>query len=231
LRDDFRKETFPEAHVRALEYQDAEAAGRLGLLGLTAADLGFVLRGADAEARMWSPVAPPIMAGLTRWGKTSELLRQRLLPRGWTQDNPNGLPRTISPDRDIAIVATAGDGGTGAPGASPSNKHPKGIETMRAIGRNVQLAFDFAGLFEDPDLDGDREDEVRETWLLLYYVTPDTIRAELSLPGGITPAGYVDAWRERIILSAIDLTSAAAERRGIPGAGGAADVMVAVERH
>jgi hypothetical protein len=127
-------------------------------------------------------------------------------------------------------VATAGDGGTGAPGASPANKHPKGIETMRAIGRNVQLAFDFAGLFEDPDLERDREDEVKETWLLLYHVTRDEIRAELSLPAGITPAGYVDSWQQRIILPVIDLISAAADRRGISGAGGAADVMVSVEQ-
>jgi hypothetical protein len=113
-----RRQPSPEAHVQALEYQDAEAAGRLGLLGLTLDDLDFALRGADAEARMWSPAAPPIMAGLTRWGKTSELLRLRLLLRGWTQDNPNGLPRTISPDRDVAIVATAGTRPTGTPRAS-----------------------------------------------------------------------------------------------------------------
>jgi hypothetical protein len=216
--------------VQALEYQDAEAAGRLGLLGLTLDDLDFALRGADAEARTWSPAAPPIMAGLTRWGKTSELLRLRLLPRGWTQDNPNGLPRTISPDRDVAIVATAGDGGTGAPRANPANRHPKGIETMRAVGRNLQLAFEFTELFDDPDLGGNREDRAMETWLLLYHFTPEEIRAELSLPAGITPAGFVDAWQERIILPAIDLTSAAAERLGIAGTGGAADVMVTVQQ-
>jgi hypothetical protein len=106
---------------------------------------------------------------------------------------------------------------------------------MRAVGRNLQLAFEFTELFDDPDLGGNREhrameDRAMETWLLLYHFTPEEIRAELSLPAGITAAGFVDAWQERIILPAIDLTSAAAERLGVAGTGGAADVMVTVRQ-
>jgi hypothetical protein len=82
-----------------------------------------------------------------RWGKTNELLRARLVERGWSHDNPKGLPRTISPARDFAIVATTGDAVTGYPGGSPSTKYAKGIATVRAIGRNFhQLAFDFSDL-------------------------------------------------------------------------------------
>lgn len=217
--------------MQPLEHRDAEAAaGRLVLLGLTLDDLDFVLRGADAEARMWGPAAPPIMAGLARWGKTAELLRLRLLPRGWTDDNPKGLPRTISPDRDIAIVPTAGDGGTGAPGANPSNRHPKGIETMKAVERNIQLAFDLPGLVDDPDFVIDGGTEPGETWLLLYYIDENEIRAELSLPAGITAGGYVSEWQERILLPAVDLTSAAADRLGIAGTDRPADIMVSVEQ-
>ena len=128
-------------------YENAAAAKRLAELDLTAADLISALIGADLEARTWTALAPPMMAGLARWGKTNELLRARLVERGWSHDNPKGLPRTISPAREFAIVATTGDVLTGYAGASPSTKYAKGIQTVRAIGRNFhQLAFDFSDL-------------------------------------------------------------------------------------
>jgi hypothetical protein len=185
-------------------YQNAAAADRLAELALTAADLIGVLTGADQEARSWTPLAPPMMAGLARWGKTNELLRARLVNRGWQHDSLKGMPRTISPARDFAIVATTGDAVTGHPDGSPSTKYAKGIQTVRAIGRNVQLAFDFPDLYAEQarwamagDADG------LATWLLLYHVSPDQIRAELSLANGIDHRGHVSAWIERIILPAV----------------------------
>jgi hypothetical protein len=112
-------------------HENAAAANRMAKLTLTAADLISALIGADPEARTWTPLAPQMMAGLARWGKTNELLRARLVERGWSHDNPKGLPRTISPARDFAIVATTGDAVTGYPGASPSTKYAKGIATVR----------------------------------------------------------------------------------------------------
>ena len=137
-----------EVRMEPVVHENAAAANRLAELALTAADLIGALIGADQEARTWTPLAPPMMAGLARWGKTNELLRARLVERGWSHDNPKGLPRTISPARDFAIVATTGDAVTGYPGGSPSTKYAKGIQTVRAIGRNFhQLAFDFSDLF------------------------------------------------------------------------------------
>jgi hypothetical protein len=187
--------------VEPVVHENAAAAKRLAELDLTAADLISPLIGADLEARTWTPLAPPMMSGLARWGKTNELLRARLVERGWWQDNPKGLPRTISPARDFAIVATTGDALTGYPGASPSTKYAKGIQTIRAVGNNRQLAFDFGDLFaeEDPWDSGDR----LATWLLLYHVTSDQVRAELSLANGIDRRGHVSEWIERIILPAL----------------------------
>jgi hypothetical protein len=178
------------------------AADRLAKLTLTAADLISPLVGADQEARRWTPLAPPMMAGLARWGKTNELLRARLVERGWSHDNPKGLPRTISPARDFAIVATTGDAVTGYAGASPSTKYAKGIATMRAIDRNFhQLAFDFSDLYMGKDYWADGDDLA--TWLLLYHVTTGQVRAELSLGNGIDRRGHVSEWIERIILPAM----------------------------
>src|SRR6202046_4576031 len=157
-------------------HENASAANRLAKLTLTAADLISALIGADQEARTWTPLAPQMMAGLARWGKTNELLRARLIARGWSHDNPKGLPRTISPARDFAIVATTGDAVTGFPGGSPSPKHAKGIAIVRAIDRNFhQLAFDFSDLYTGEDFWSDGDDLA--TWLLLYHVTPDQVRA------------------------------------------------------
>jgi hypothetical protein len=183
-------------------HENAAAAKRLAELALTAGDLIGALIGADQEARTWTPLAPPMMSGLARWGKTNELLRARLVERGWAHDNPKGLPRTISPARDFAIVATTGDAVTGYPGGSPCTKYAKGIQTVRAIGRNFdQLAFDFSDLFAGEDRWDDGDDLA--TWLLLYHVTPDQVRAELSLGNGIDRRGHVSEWIERIILPAL----------------------------
>jgi hypothetical protein len=185
-------------------HENAAAASRLAELALTAADLIGALTGADREARTWTPMAPQMMAGLARWGKTNELLRARLVERGWWHDNPKGLPRTISPARDFAIVATTGDAVTGYSGGSPATKYAKGIQTVRAVGRNIQLEFDFPGLFAGEALSpaaGDGDDLA--TWLLLYHVTPEQIRAELSLAHGIDRRGHVSEWIERIILPAV----------------------------
>jgi hypothetical protein len=188
------------------QVHDMTAAGgtgpaRLAGLGLSAADFDFVLSGAEAEARTWTALAPPVMAGMARWGKTNELLRVRLLPRGWSHDDPRNMPRTISPARDLAIVAAAGDGATGRPDVTSRNLYARGVETVRAIGRGDQLAFEYPGL-EPPADDLD-------IWLLLYHPAGDEVAAELSRPYSISPAGYVDSWSERILLDPVRLAQPA----------------------
>jgi len=185
-------------------HADAAAAKRLAELDLTAADLLGPLIGADQEAVRWTALAPPMMAGLARWGKTNELLRARLVARGWRTDNPQGLPAAISPSGDFAIVATSGDAVTGYRDGRPATKYAKGIQTVRAVGRNVQLAFDFPDLFTGgARWAGAEGGDSLATWLLLYHVGPDQIRAELSLARGIDRRGHVSAWIERIILPTV----------------------------
>jgi hypothetical protein len=207
--------------MRTLVHDASAGPGpaRLAELGLSAADFEFVLAGADAEARTWTALAPPVIAGMARWGKTNELLRVRLLPRGWTHDDPRNMPRTISPAGDFAIVAATGDGATGRPDVTARNLYARGVETVRAIGRGDQLAFDYPGL-EPPAADD------LAIWLLLYHPAGDEIRAELSRPHSISPAGYVDIWAERILLPALRLA-----RPAIAAASAAvAEVTVPVAR-
>jgi hypothetical protein len=142
------------------------------------------------------------MQGMARYSRTVRLLREQLLPLGWWYDNPRNLARTVSPDRQVAVIATLGDAATGVPQVRPSTRYEKGIATVEAVSRNfvqLTLPMDVGGDQPvDPDMDG------IATWILLYNVTESEIRAELSLPDSMVD-GYIDTWLERIILAPIPL--------------------------
>jgi len=174
------------------------AADRLAELGLTVELVERVLRRADAEASMCTPLDPPIMEGLTRWGRTNRYLREELVPAGWRYDNPRNLPRTIHPDGEFAIVAATGDDLTGLAALLPRTKYRRGDATARAVQVNGQLALDLGDFDCGQDDDRDRDRDLL-TWLLLFHADDDGFRAELSLPDAIED-GRITGWAERIIL-------------------------------
>jgi hypothetical protein len=178
-------------------YDEGHAADRLADLGLKPEILDLALRGADAEARTYTALDPPNMQGMARFSRTVRLLREQLVPLGWSFDNPRNLARTIDPERRVAIIATLGDPGTGDPAAIPSTKYEKGLATAEAINRNflqLTLPIDLGD-----ELPFDNDDEGTTTCVLLYHVTDTEIRAELSLPDSMVD-GHIDTWLERIIL-------------------------------
>ncbi len=200
-----------------------QVADRLAELGLKAEILEFALRGADAEARTYTQLDPPNMQGMARYSRTVRLLREQLIPLGWSYDNPRNLARTVSPDGQVAVIATLGDAATGVPHVRPSTRYEKGIATVEAVSRNflqLSLPIDLGDDQPvDPDVDG------AATWILLYNVTESEIRAELSLPDSMVD-GYIDTWLERIILAPIPLQPAPAAPEVPP----AADPAVVVTR-
>ena len=129
---------------------ESEASGRLAELGLTIELIERVVRRADAEASMCTALDPPIMEGLTRWGRMNRFLREELIPAGWRFDNPRNLPRTIHPSGEFAIVATTGDELTGLAGLLPATKYLKGDATVQAITVNEQLTLDFGDFAPGP---------------------------------------------------------------------------------
>ncbi len=179
---------------------EGEAAGRLAELGLSVEIVERVVRRAEAEASTCTALDPPIMEGLTRWGRTNRYLREELIPAGWDFDNPRNLPRTIHPSGGFAVVATTGDELTGLAGLLPTTKYAKGYATVQAVETNEQLALDF-GDFDHPD-DGQatRTGDLL-TWFMLFHVDEDGFRVELSLPDAIVD-GRITSWAERIILPA-----------------------------
>lgn len=178
-----------------------QALTRLEELGLDVGLIERVVRRADAEAGMCTELDPPIMEGMTRWGRTTRFLREELVPDGWGYDNPRNLARTIHPSGEFALVVATGDEFTGVPDVPPSTKYRKGEATAAAVSQNLQLAFDFPGFgdtgFGDPG-DGDHP---LLTWFLLFYPDEHEFRAEVSLPAGIAD-GRISSWAERIILPA-----------------------------
>jgi hypothetical protein len=218
--------------VIPLIYEDDDAATRLATLALTVENLVAALMAGDAEARAWTEAAPPNMSGMARWGRTNEALRIGLAKKSkdWTYRNPRNLPLTINEPIGVAIVATSGDGGTGDPKWSPCTKYVKGVAVAKAVEQNEQLA-----LFSEVDVEVGKAlgavaatSNSLRTWIYLYRVTPDGIFSELSLPESITNDGYIDKWRERIIVPMYpfeDIVRAAESR---PDDGG--DVTVTVER-
>ena len=175
-----------------------EALRRLSELGLSVEIIERVLRRAEAEAATCTAFDPPIMAGFMRYGRSIRFLREELVPAGWDFDSPRNFCRTIHPSRKLAVVATSGDEGTGDPELTPTTKYPKGYATAHAVETNGQLALDF------PDFPVEEEAadaEQLSTWFLLYRVTDDEFRAEISLPNAMV-GGSISDWLERIILPA-----------------------------
>ena len=78
--------------------------------------------------------------------------------------------------------------------------------------------------------DAVNEDEALATWLLLYNVADEQVRAELSLPNGMSERGFVGSWIERIILPPIELNPAEVTGRGMAGGQGSEGITVAVEK-
>jgi hypothetical protein len=209
---------------------ESEAVDRLTELDLSAELIERVIRRADAEASMCTALDPPIMEGLTRWGRMNRFLREELIPAGWRFDNPRNLPRTIHPSGEFAIVATTGDELTGLADAVPATKYLKGDATVRAVETNEQLTLDF----DDFDLgqDDGRADSSGDllTWFLLYHANEEGFRVELSLPDAIVD-GRIISWAERIILPVFPRLDDRLADSVTPGGGDVGeDVVVEVTR-
>ncbi|MFF0308825.1 hypothetical protein ACFYSC_15455 [Streptosporangium sp. NPDC004379] len=213
-------------------YKEQAAEDRLAELGLEVKEIHAALRVGVGESRTWSEAAPVAMAGMARWGRINEYLRISKGKKDWKYENPRNLPLTIHPTGAFAIVATTGDAQTGSEtGAPPTTKYAKGATYQKVIKDNEQMQLP---LFVDPEVGPVLHDvaaeQPRATWILLYYVTESAVSAELSLPGSITSQGYVDYWRERILIPPYVIENVPIDSEGEEPGEGEQGVNVAVER-
>lgn len=183
------------------------AVRRLADLGLSTEVIHQAIKAGDGESRTWTDAAPRSMGGMARWGRTNESLRILL---GWPYENPSNLPLTVNPDRSFALFATSGDERTGREGKKkdeqPTTRYAKGAATERAVKRNEQLTIDFPDEFIGETFAKTVSSENLVTWILLYQVADDGIYLEVSLPESISRKGYIETWRERIIVEPYKFT-------------------------
>ena len=148
---------------------------------------------------------PPFSKGLIAWAETVRALRDYLVPAGWRRSDQKNYSMVVEPAGRLAIVVATGDDGTGRSETTPSTKAPKGPSTIDAVVINRQLS-----LFVEPELvlSGElpsEDNDDRETWFLLVHRSQGQVRCELSLPLSMGPDGYINGWKERIILGPITL--------------------------
>lgn len=172
---------------------------RLAELDLSVDIITRALSRADAETLPCTELDPPIMEGLLRWGRTTRFLREELVGRGWSFDNPRNLARTIHPSGDFAIVVATGDERTALADYEAGPKHSKGFATEQAIHANGQLSFEFGSLVHISRAGQAAGVGPLRTWFLLYYAGEDFFQVELSLPEAMD-AGRITRWTERILL-------------------------------
>lgn len=83
--------------MTAKTFVQEAAVDRLAALGLSVEIVERVVRRADAEASMCTPLDPPILEGMTRWGRTTRFLREELVPPGGSSTTPATLREPSTP--------------------------------------------------------------------------------------------------------------------------------------
>ena len=174
----------------------AEAITRLNELGLTVDLLQQALRSGFAFMADCTSHDPSSTGGFIMWAKTNRSLRDQLIPRGWTRDDPENYPLTVHPEGGWAIAVVQGDPRTGISSETPSTKSVRGSATRSVVSQNQ-----FRMLLIDNRLVPPVSGRLRQTWLLLWHFDDanELLRGELSLPYHMTQEGFVTEWAERII--------------------------------
>ena len=200
----------PSARPRVLVGTGATQA--LTSMGLTAELLTTAcvegLRAADSQH---GPNEPAISLGFQRWSKIVGALREALKAKGWGKHDSFNAPRSVSPDKTVAIAAIGGDAWTGRPEGEPANARARGRVLQDEVAANagyspasgIQTALNLQGV---PEADGGVESVGTQTWILLYFWDGDArvLRSELSLPSSCNE-GIVDFWEPRILLPEVSI--------------------------
>lgn len=181
-------------YVEAVEVQS-----RLHNLGLDHSTLIDIVRRGQYAHASCTANDPPLYPGFTAWAQMVRASREYLLSKGWSRSNEHNYCLVIDPTGEIAVAIATGDEGTGHAHANPTTKSSKGPRTVDVVVANknqLELPLDCPPI---PKLLLAQE-EPRMTWILLVHRGEKGVRSELSLPLSIDDDGYINAWRERIML-------------------------------
>lgn len=183
--------------------QPDRVSDRLTELGLTEAIVHQALNIAHSFAARCTENHPRIYPGLVMWAETIKALRDLLRPYGWHSQEEGTYDRVINAEGTVGIAVASGNEAVGVSFMTPSNRSPKGRNTVAAVQLNCQL-----DMFGMPEPVGE-EEEVKEgeTWLLLHFFDAHKgeRRIELSRPRTIAKDGRIVDWFERIILTPLSI--------------------------
>jgi len=170
------------------------------VFGLINADIQDVVMQGLLARTACTPHHPRTYPGLAQWAETVRALRDKTVPSGWDITNVNNFPLAIHPSEKVVIAVQTGDRDTGIAAGNPSNRAAKGATTEGAVAVNQQQLGLFDSLPPLPYTDAKARDALM--WVLLYHVSPEEIRFELSLPLKMV-GGKIRSWKERIVFPPI----------------------------
>lgn len=185
--------------------QELESISKLSALGLKPEVFSRVARIILASYFEATPHDAKIAPGIYAYLGAVRALRDILVPLGWEAESVNNVELVRSPKGDFYITPSSGDKNTGSDGGFPRTQNPKGPEIfghVRANTRQLSLFPELPSVKSTP-----RPNAI--VWVYLYHIdiTKEEIRAELSLPIGISTDGHIEKWQERILLPPVEFES------------------------
>ena len=211
--------------------QPFEVIDQLSALGLTTEILTEVIkRGyADRANATATENDPPNAAGSMEWFGTVRSLREFLFPLGWEKRIIHNSPLTSNRETSISIVVYSGNQNVGTE-VIPKTKNPKGkqLESYIRENNNDFDIFEMFGNFKDKSV----KPAKCQTWVLLYYpdIEKSEIRSEFSLPSSIDNRGYINDWKERIVLDPIPLDNSPIAQNKLIDINNLPDIDIPIER-
>src|SRR4051794_35877512 len=113
------------------------------------------------------------------------------MPEEWVKSDERRYSTVVSPDGKLAISVASGSEETGLKHATPADRSRKGPRTAACVTLNAQ-----PDLWPE-SLHHPRIKQDRITWLLVFFVTKDEVRAELLKPVDIDENGHITGWVAR----------------------------------
>ncbi len=174
---------------------------RLASLNMTAAELTEVVLAAVGAKNSCTENDPAGSPGWMAWKEGSRRLREIYRPKGFQKSNEDGVPWLVDPASGTRFCVCNTDDGTGIAGSEPQQRSKKGPATDRAVSKNSSPLFDACGVDMPVRRAGPvvRQPFSIQSWYLCIYIEDGVVRAELSLPTGMS-GGFFDGFSERIII-------------------------------
>lgn len=205
--------------------EEPDVKTRLEELGLTIEELQEAAQANFLAQASCTANDAPTAPGFLGWNASVRVLREFSTTKGWERQDTKNSPRLIHPDGKFSIMFATGDDATGVSILNPSTKSNKGATTRASIDSNAQEVslFDAEMIPHVIPIRKHKGDGSlgHTTWVFLVYVRIDhssenprhTVRCELSLATNMNASGYINKWRERIIIPEIDISHDPIDKR------------------